>query len=85
MVYQVIGLISDIIGAVLLFYSTEIMNRILIQLITYVASSNTKVARSSKVVGIITADKKKATNYSRWGLILLVLGFLLQLLGTVIH
>jgi hypothetical protein len=84
MIYQVIGLISDIIGAILLFYSTEIMNRIFIQLITYVAGSNTKLARSSKVVSIITADKNKANKYSRWGLILLVLGFALQLIGTIV-
>lgn len=87
--WSVIGLIFDIIGVILLFASTEIYNRILEKMI-HAASSGSQgngIFRGSAMLYIIENSlkpKKKWANFlSRGGLLLILIGFALQLIGSM--
>ncbi|MEO6302874.1 MAG: hypothetical protein ABIP51_06860 [Bacteroidia bacterium] len=82
------GLVIDIVGALYLFQSTELLNDVIIKIsesnrVTNTQGSSVDIGKAM-AIGESKPIKIKAKRMSKIGLILLVLGFFLQLLGTII-
>lgn len=81
---QIIGLILDIIGALMLFIGTEILNKAMLSLLDYlqisVGSIGMDIAKFEFSDNIIKR-KKLANRWTKIGLLLLVLGFIFQLIA----
>lgn len=88
--WQIFGLLSDIAGALFLFISTEKLNKIVVHLIEHYQRNNTEEIDGYpqpkfkyELLPKFAAEKNVSNFFSKLGLFLLVLGFLLQLISSL--
>ncbi len=83
---QIFGLILDIFGALLLFAGTERLNKAMLSLLDYlqisVGTIGMDIAKFEFSDNIIK-QKKIANKLTRFGLLMLVIGFVLQLISAL--
>ncbi|WP_317897120.1 hypothetical protein [Aurantibacillus circumpalustris] len=80
---QIIGLSLDILGVVLLFISTEILNNSIIKMLDIINYTGSSGGTLGQIVmeKQLLSHKRKASWLSRIGLFLIIIGFTLQLVS----
>lgn len=86
--FQTIGLIADIFGASLLFLSTEKLNKVVIDLLKHYQHNSSGFDRKKISVEKIQKfdEARNVSNFcAKAGLILIIVGFFLQLVSTILQ
>jgi len=86
---QNIGLLTDIAGALLLFISTEKLNGVVVHLMNHYQLNNTEEINGRpqpklkyELLPKFAEQKNVANVFSKLGLLLLVFGFILQIVSN---
>lgn len=91
--WSIIGLIADIIGAVMLFIGTEIINKAVTKILNSLSMNQGRNLNNGGLLGYLGGvfelhalekSKKESNIWSRIGLLLIIMGFFLQFMGTII-
>ena len=81
--WSFIGLVIDVIGALCLYIGSELLNGIVLKLIQHLQFAPKSQGLDDGLIYVNTMHRKMiAALLSRFGLLLIIIGFVLQAVGT---
>ena len=86
--FQILGLLIDIIGVCFIFTSTEKLNKVVVDLLKHYQLNSSGFDREKISIEKIQKfdEAKNVSNFfAKVGLVLLILGFVLQLVSTILQ